>query len=45
MIVVLDLVVSGLREDSAGDKLILRGVGASVDDAFGVCIADARERL
>src|SRR6476619_1843344 len=43
--VVLDLVVGGLREDSAGDKLILRSIGTAIDNALGVCVADAWKSL
>src|SRR5580765_1910980 len=42
---VLDLVVDVLGQDAAGDELVLGGVGAAVDDALGVGIADAGEGL
>ena len=42
---VLDFVVCGLRKDATGDELVLGGVGAAVDDAFGVGVADAGEGL
>lgn len=42
---IFDFVVGGLGEDAAGDELILGGVGAAVDDAFGVGVADAVEGL
>jgi hypothetical protein len=37
----LDTVVGLLGEDAAGGELILGGVGAAVDNAFGVGVADA----
>ena len=42
---ILNLVVSGFRKNAARDKLVLRSVGAAVDDAFGVGVADAGEGL
>jgi hypothetical protein len=42
---VLDLVVRGLRKNASGDELVLRGIGAAVDDALGVGVADAGESL
>jgi hypothetical protein len=42
---VLDLVVSSLREDAAGNELVLCSVGAAVNDAFCVGVADAVEGL
>ena len=42
---VLDLVVGGLRENAAGDELVLGGVGAAIDDALGIRIANAGEGL
>jgi len=42
---VLDLVVSSLREDAAGNELVLRSVGTSINDAFCVRVADAVEGL
>src|SRR5882672_9982924 len=42
---VLDLVVRGLGKNAAGDELVLGGVGAAVDDALGIGVADAGEGL
>ena len=42
---ILDLVVSGLWEDTSGNKLILSGIGASVDDSLGVGVTDSGECL
>ena len=42
---VLDLVVSCLGKDAAGDELVFGGVGAAVDDALGVGVADAGKGL
>jgi hypothetical protein len=42
---VLDLVVDALGQDAARDELVLGGVRASVDDAFGVGVADAGDGL
>src|ERR1700730_10661238 len=40
---VLDLVVRGLGKNAAGDELVLGSVGAAVDDALGIGVADAGE--
>src|ERR1700722_13344174 len=42
---VLDLVIGGRRKNAASEELILGGVGAAVDDALGVGVADAVEGL
>src|SRR5258708_32986134 len=42
---VLDLVVCSLGKNAAGDELVLGGIGAAVDDALGVGVADAGEGL
>src|SRR5438309_355337 len=42
---VFDLVVDALWENAASDELVLGGVRATVDDALGVGIADAGDRL
>src|SRR6202795_447455 len=42
---ILDLVVRGLRENATGDELVLGGVGAAIDDALGVGVADAGKGL
>jgi hypothetical protein len=42
---VLDLVVDALRQNTAGDELVFSGVGAVVDDALGVGVADAGDGL
>src|SRR5260370_40675922 len=42
---VLDLVVRGLGENAAADELVPGGVGAAVDDAPGVSVADTRDGL
>ena len=42
---VLNLVVCGARKDALGDELIFVGVGATVDDALRICIANAGESL
>jgi hypothetical protein len=42
---VFDLVVGGFGEDAAGEELVFGGVGAAVDDAFGIGIADTGKGL
>jgi len=42
---VLDLVVRGLRKNTAGDELVLRGIGTAIDDALCVGVTDAVECL
>ncbi len=42
---VLDLVVGGFGKNAAGEELVLGGVGAAVDDALGVGVADAGKGL
>jgi hypothetical protein len=42
---VFDLVVSSRGKDAAGHKLVLGGIGAAVNDALGVGIADPGEGL
>jgi hypothetical protein len=42
---VLDLVVRGLRENAAGDELVLGGVGTTIDDALCVGVAYPVEGL
>src|SRR5579871_4389257 len=42
---VFDLVVGGFGKNAASKKLIFGGVGAPVDDALSVGIADARKGL
>jgi hypothetical protein len=39
------IVVDALGQDAAGDELVFGGVGAAVDDALGVGVADAGEGL
>src|ERR1700746_1683902 len=42
---VFDLVVDALRENAASDQLVLGGIGAAVDDALRVGVADTGDRL
>jgi hypothetical protein len=42
---VFDLVVGGFGKDTAGEELVLGGVGAAVDDTLGVGVADAGKGL
>jgi hypothetical protein len=42
---ILDLVIGCSGKDTAGEKLVLCGVRATVDDALGVGIADSGEGL
>ena len=42
---ILDAVVGLLGDDSAADELVFAGVGATIEDALGVGVADAREGL
>jgi len=42
---VLNLVVRSLRENAAGDELVLRGVGAAIYDSLCVGVSDAVESL
>jgi hypothetical protein len=41
---ILDLVISGLRDDFLVDEIVLAGVGPTRDDLRRVCRADARQR-
>jgi hypothetical protein len=42
---VFDLVVGGFRKDAPGEELVLGGVGAAIDDALGIGVADAGKGL
>ena len=42
---VFDFVVGGFGKDAAGEELVFGGVGAAVDDALGVGVADAGKGL